>query len=553
VDDNFLSQSTAITDYLSIATANSDFLKIANATSTYATISSLSNYVLTNDLDSYYNTTAYINNNYANLNTTNTLTGVLNLEGSVAIKNNMSVTNSKTLTIASGSVMSYASGSVMSYASGSSVTGTMNVTGIALFPAPNESTSFSIGGGLRNNATDGTNNMAIGNCLINNTTSNTNMAIGNDVLNSNVSSVGQHLGIGYRALEALTTGEVNIGIGFISGYKLITGSWNSFFSTASGGGFTSGNHNFCMGFQTMASWNNPDSAGATNVYRNLALGSQAMTIISSNVSDNTAIGFNALGNPFTTLNARLQGSRNVAIGSYAGYGLDGTGCNNNVFVGYNTGVANGTTPAINTTTLTNITAINTGVLSSPVSNRVYIGNSAITMNVLYGTLSIPSISFTGTLNSISTTVLSHISGLTSSAQTQISNILNGTSLFTGTTRINTLQLIDRQTIGSAVLTGGSTSLSIPLAQQYFISVASAQTINLPALTATSVGIRVIFRRAPSTASTTVITFAVSGGTQLIYNLANTGANSVALLSSGVFKVELCSGFLTASTYAWYVV
>jgi hypothetical protein len=278
-----------------------------------------------------------------------------------------------------------------------------------------------------------------------------------------------------------------------------------------------------------------------------------MTMVSNNISDNVAIGFNALGNPFTTLNARLQSSRNIAIGSYAGYGLDGTGCNDNVFIGYNTGVANGTTPSINTTTLTNITAINTGVLSTPASNRVYIGNSAITLNVFYGTLSIPNISFTGTINSISTTVFTYISGLTSSAQTQISNILNGTSLFTGTTRINTLQLIGRQTLGSAVLVGGSTALSIPLAEQYYISVSSVQTINLPAITATGVGIRVIFRRCPATASTTVITFAVSGGTQLIYNLANTGANSVALLSSGVFSVELCSGFLTASTYAWFVV
>lgn len=522
------------------------YLLTTDATSTYATISSLSNYVLQSYLDSNYNTTSYINNNYANLNSTNTLTGSLNLEGVVAIKANTSVLNSKTFTITSGSIMNYASGS--------SVTGSMNVTGLSYFPAPNESTSFSLGGGLRNNATGGTNNMAIGNCMVNNTTSPRNMAIGNGALNSNVSSTGQHLAIGHRALEALTTGEVCCAIGYLSGYTLQSGSWNTFFSTASGAGIVSNsNHNFCMGFQTMASWNNPDSAGATNVNRNLALGSQAMTIISSNISDNTAIGFNALGNPFTTLNARLQSSRNVAIGSYAGYGLDGTGCNDNVFIGYNTGVANGTTPAINTTTLTNITAINTGVLSTPTSNRVYIGNSAVTLNVLYGTLSIPNISFTGTINSISTTVLSYISGLTSSAQTQISNILNGTSLFTGTTRINTLQLIDRQTLGSAVLIIGSTSLSIPLAQQYFISVSSVQTINLPAITATSVGIRVRFRRAPATASNIVITFAVTGGTQLIYNLANTGANSVALLGSGVFSVELCSGFLTASTYAWYVV
>ena len=116
-----------------------------------------------------------------------------------------------------------------------------------------------------------------------------------------------------------------------------------------------------------------------------------------------------------------------------------------------------------------------------------------------------------------------------------------------------MQLVDRQSLGSSVLITGSTSLSIPLAEQYYISVSSAQTVNLPAITATSVGIRVIFRRAQATASSTVITFAVTGGTQLIYNLSNTGSNSQALLASGVFRVELCSGFLTVNTYAWYVV
>lgn len=538
--------STRIATCAYVKSNLNSYLLTADATSTYQPLSSMSNYVLQSYLDSNYNTTSYINNNYANLNTTNTLTGALNLEGAVAVKGNISVLNGKTLSITSGCFMNYASGST--------VTGTMNVTGIATFPAPNQSNSFSLGGGLRNNATAGTNNMAIGNCLVNNTTSPTNMAIGNGVLNSNVSSVGQHLGIGHRALEALTTGEVNNAIGYLSGYTLQSGSWNSFFSTASGAGILSNsNHNFCMGFQTMASWNNPDSGGATNVNRNLALGSQAMTIISSNISDNVAIGFNALGNQFATLNGRLQGSRNVAIGSYAGYGLDGTGCNDNVFIGYNTGVANGTTPAINTTTLTNITAINTGVLGTPTSNRVYIGNSAVTLNVLYGTLSIPNISFTGTLNSISTTVFSYISGLTSSAQTQISNIINGTTTLTGTTKITTLQVLNKQTLCSPVLTGGSASYTFPMAEMYYISVSGPQTITLPAITTTSVGVKVIFRRAPSTGSTIVITFNVSGGTQLIYNLSNTGANSVALLASGVFSVTLCAGFLTASTYAWYVI
>jgi len=418
---------------------------------------------------------------------------------------------------------------------------------ITRFYAPNDTTSISIAGGLRAMTASSKNNVCIGNSLNALTTGDFNIAIGNSVLPL-ITTVSQNIGIGHRALEKITAtgGSVNIAIGYISGYVLTSGSWNSFFSTASGSGFSSGNYNFCMGFQAMTSYNSPTTTFATNVNRNLALGAQAIYAVSNNIADNVAIGFRALGNPPNTATANYTGNQNTAIGSYAGYGLDGTGSNGNVFIGYNCGVVNGVASTWTTTTYTNITAINTGVIASPASNNVYIGNSSVTSNTLYGTLNVPNISFTGTLNTISTTVFGYLSGVTSNIQTQINNILNGTSSFAS------LPVSNKVTLTSNALVTGSTTLSFPLAEMYSINVAGPQTITLPSISSgANVGVKVIFR---NTGTTYAITFQVSGGTQLIYDLTNTGANSQVLLPLNTYSVTLCSMFVSStSTYAWFVV
>ena len=332
-----------------------------------------------------------------------------------------------------------------------SLLGNNNFSGICNFRAPNDTTSISINNGLRNNTGNNLNNLAIGSCLQNSTTSDVNLAIGNSVLNSITTGSSQNMGIGYRALEALTSGQVNMAFGFISGYTLTSGNWNTFFSVAAGAGFSTGDNNFCMGFQTMASYNSPDIAKGTGVNRNLALGTQAMTIVSSNITDNVGIGFNALGNAFNTANARLQSSRNTCIGSYAGYGLCGPNSHNNCFLGYNTGVADGPSASINTNTLTNITAINTGVLSSPASNCVYIGNSSITNNYFYGTLNISNLSATGTLtfpsNSISDSALS-----TNIPKLNASNTFTNTQTFANLTATGTLTFPSNSIADSALST-----------------------------------------------------------------------------------------------------
>lgn len=403
-----------------------------------------------------------------------------------------------------------------------------NFTGICNFRAPNDNTSISIHNGLRNNTGNNLNNVAIGSCLQNSTTSDINFGIGNGVLNSITSGSSQNMGIGYRSLEALTSGQVNIAIGFISGYTLTSGNWNTFFSVASGAGFSTGDHNFCMGFQTMASFNSPDIAKGTGVNRNLALGSQSITIVSSGVSDNVGIGFNALGNPYNTTNARLQGSRNTCIGTYAGFGLDGTGCNNNVFIGYNTGVADGPSTSINTNTFTNITAINTGVLSSPASNCVYIGNSSITNNYFYGTLNISNLNATGTLtfpsNSIADSALS-----TNIPKLNTSNTFTNTQTFANLTATGTLTFPSNSISDSAL----STNIPILNASNTFTNTQTFNNLNATNITTTKLNNIYVLTNGTRSLNITNITNSLSNTDFTLF-----GNNNLTNITSASSKITI---------------
>ena len=565
----------------------SSYLTTTTASTTYQPISSMGDYVLQTFLDANYNTTAYIANNFAALSGTNIFLGGASFAGTVSLKNNSSITNSKIFSITAGSTLNSDSGSTtnlngttningnlttnvgstttfngsvyvstadigsndntpastafvcnklsyfplltytdshyVSLTANNTISGTNYFTGANYFRTPNESSSIRIGNGLQNNTVGYTDNMAIGiNALYNSTTSYSNMAIGNGSLNSVVAGVSECLALGFRALESFTTGKTNIAVGFISGYKLVSGNFNSFFSVGAGAGFSTGSENFCMGYQTISTYNSPEIAPSTNVNRNLALGTYAITSCYSGISDNVGIGFNALGNPYNTANASLKGSYNVAIGNYAGYGLDGTGCNNNVFIGYNTGIIDGTSSSFSTTTYTNITAINTGVISSPASNRVYIGNSSVTTNTLYGTLNIPNISFTGTLNTMTTTIFS---------------------------AINTA--FGKQTFSEAGYITGSVTITTPFSQVYSINNGTTTpiTITLPNATATNAGVILTFRRSSASTSTTVV-FVTTLGAQTIYNQINSGAATQGFLPNSNY-INRITSLYNGTTYNWY--
>jgi hypothetical protein len=563
--------------------------------SSYQPISSMGDYVLQSYLDGNYNTSAYIANNYASLSINNIFLGGASFAGTVSLKNNSSITNSKIFSITSGSTLNSDLGSTtnlnattnvngsMTFNTGSTLTtnvgsictfnGSVNVptadigsndtsvastafvcnklsffplltytdshyvnltgnntitgnntfTGANYFRTPNESSSIRIGNGLGNNTVGAENNLSIGNALINSTTSDYNMAIGNGSMNSVVGGVSQCMGIGVRSLEALTSGQTNIAVGYIAGYKLTSGSYNSFFSFGSGAGFSTGSDNFAMGFQSMSTFNSPETAPSTNVNRNCALSTRAITVCSSNIQDNVGIGYNALGNPFNTANASLKGNGNVAIGSYSSFGLSGPNSNNNVFIGYNCGVNDGPSSSFSTTTYTNITAINTGVLSSPASNRVYIGNSSVTNNTFFGTINVPNISFTSTLNSMTTAIFS---------------------------AINTA--FGKQTFAEAGYITGSVTITQPFSQIYSINNGTTTpiTISIPVASISNAGVILTFRRSNLSTSTTVINITCVGGTQTIYNLTNTGQTSHGFITSGSY-INRITSLYNGTSYNWY--
>jgi len=379
--------------------------------------------------------------------------------------------------------------------------GTQTFTGIAYFNAPVDSNSISIGGGLRNLTTSNLYNTCVGNSLNALTSGNSNLALGSGVLPL-ITTNSENIGIGYRSLEKLTAGggNTNIGIGFISGYSLTSGNYNSFFSTASGAGLGSGSENFCMGFQTIATYATPQTANSTNVQRNLALGTYALLVGADNIADNVAIGYRALANEYG--NYSMKSSKNVAIGSLAGYGLAGTNCDMNVFVGYNTSVVSGTTLSnVSTTTYTNITAINTQTISSPASNSVYIGNSSVTNTYLKGTVNVSNIT-----------------------QNAVQNI--NTSTFTGTSSPYTVPAV----MPSSVLcqfTGDG-------------------TINLPALTSSYIGFKLLVRKIGTLAITLTIT---PNGTNTTMPVSSTTASASSITLS---TTQACVEFIVTSATNWAV-
>jgi hypothetical protein len=111
---SYLTSATASTTYQTI-TGMSSYLTTSSASTTYQPISSMSNYVLQSYLDANYNTSAYINNNFASLSATNTFLGGGSFDGALAFKGNTSIINSKVFSITAGSTFNSDSGSTANF------------------------------------------------------------------------------------------------------------------------------------------------------------------------------------------------------------------------------------------------------------------------------------------------------------------------------------------------------------------------------------------------------------------------------------------------------
>jgi hypothetical protein len=128
-----------ISNYVTNLNANNTYFKIMDISgyltkSLAATLYQPANtYVLQSYLDANYNTTSYINNNYCNLNTANTLTGSLTLNGAVSFRQNTSILNSKIFSITSGSTFNSDSGSTANFNGTTNINGSLTVAGTTNF------------------------------------------------------------------------------------------------------------------------------------------------------------------------------------------------------------------------------------------------------------------------------------------------------------------------------------------------------------------------------------------------------------------------------------
>lgn len=161
-----------------------------------------------------------------------------------------------------------------------------------------------------------------------------NVAIGSNVFGytggDNVTS-GYNTGIGYNALNKLTTGAGNFAAGYAAMFNTVSSSYCTVIGYEAGLSLTSGSHNVAIGQEALYL--------AQTVAGNVAIGYRAArTSVAGGV---TAIGHEAFG-----VNAGTHGGQySVAVGVQAGYRI-GTGTDEgNVLIGYQAGYGNATPAA----------------------------------------------------------------------------------------------------------------------------------------------------------------------------------------------------------------
>jgi len=174
--------------------------------------------------------------------------------------------------------------------------------------------------------------------------------------------------VGYKTLQANTTGSYNTAIGSYALYRNTTGSHNYAWGRDCLSANTTGTENVAQGTAAMgnnitgsynvAIGNYALTSGVSGSF-NTAIGQQALFVATGD--NNTALGCNALGGTTT-------GNYNTGVGRYA---LSGTSTgNSNTAIGYNAGVSGGA--------YSNSTAIGAGAMATA-SDMVRIGNGSVTV------------------------------------------------------------------------------------------------------------------------------------------------------------------------------
>jgi trimeric autotransporter adhesin len=162
---------------------------------------------------------------------------------------------------------------------------------------------------LHNNST-GSQNTAVGdNAMIGVSgtplTGSNNVAVGYNALFAAQGTASDNTALGMQALYATTTGTSSTAVGY---YALdnATGSPNDALGFNAGKYISTGSDNVALGYQAMTGISGTPLTGSYNT----AVGDQALYTIQGTASNNTAVGYQALG-------LNTTGSANTAIGQYA--------------------------------------------------------------------------------------------------------------------------------------------------------------------------------------------------------------------------------------------
>ncbi len=193
--------------------------------------------------------------------------------------------------------------------------------------------NFAIGYNALHECVDGTYNMAFGgNALYTNISGHRNVAIGDSALQHATGN--DSIGIGYQALQDVSTGYGHIAIGNYAGRNITTSTYNTAIGYSSLATCTTGVRNVAIGGFALYTHNEHYTIAIgyralytnTDGVNNVAIGSLALEDNTGSYS--TAIGTYALRNA-------TSGGYNIGIGFEAGNDLT-TGASN-IFIGYRSG------------------------------------------------------------------------------------------------------------------------------------------------------------------------------------------------------------------------
>jgi hypothetical protein len=360
-----------------------------------------------------------------------------------------------------------------------------------------------------------------------------------------------------------TTGVENTGCGVLVLNSLGTGSYNSAYGTGSFTSLSGGTRNTGCGHGTgyfvVSGIRNTfigSDSGSDNFEFNRCSTLGAFSGFSAAVNDSTSIGYGATCNASNQIKLGRTTETTVIDGSFTMVNnpitLSGTNAlvaGSTVITSTQLGYIQGLTSSAQTQ-LTNLSTSITNILN---------GTSAFT-----GTVGLTNATFSGTLNTVPAATFAYISGLTSSAQTQlntlstsITNILNGTSAFTGTvgftnaTFSGTLATKGTYIKSCAPIQTTSFTISSSLIyENYPINLTATSTVTLPAASAALLGVTIRFRRIAGGA------FALNSASSNIYPITLFVASAVLLTASNTTSVGnsitiVCLQLSATPTYGWF--